>query len=229
MHIYPSVLEPNIKSLISYFPQIYPHFDHFQIDIADGKYVPDKTATLKEIITAVKEKRISLKNKTAEFHLMEENPAEDIALLNENAEMLNLTSIIFHLQPYQNNPSLSPLTSQLKFGLSLNPNESIKTHWKTIKSFPIIQLMTIVPGKQGTPFIPDVLDKITELRELEYKGRIILDGAMNDTTLPIVLSKKYLPDAICPGSYFKENTKERLECLQTLLPSISPNTTAVLP
>ena len=86
-----------------------------------------------------------------------------------------------------------------------------------IKDFPFIQLMTVYPGQQGAPFVPEVLDKITVLRKKGYSGKITLDGAMNDTTLPIILSKKYLPDAICPGSYFKQNPQTQLEKLQRIL------------
>ena len=61
--------------------------------------------------------------------------------------------------------------------------------------------MSVVPGVQGNPFLPDTLKKIQQLRMLGYKPNIFLDGAVNDKTLPIINKLKYKPDVICPGSF----------------------------
>jgi len=77
--------------------------------------------------------------------------------------------------------------------------------------------MTIEPGFQGNKFIPEMLLKINELREHGFTGQIILDGGINDQSLPIILKNKYLPDAVCPGSYLHEDTEQRLRNLLRLI------------
>ena len=61
--------------------------------------------------------------------------------------------------------------------------------------------MSVNPGKQGSPFIPETLKKIEQLRLLGYRSKIFLDGGVNDQTLPLILNQKYLPDVLCPGSF----------------------------
>lgn len=107
--------------------------------------------------------------------------------------------------------------TKYQIGLVLNPEDDVVSNWETIKQFATVQLMTVYPGAQGTPFVPKTLDKIDELRDCGFSGKIILDGAINDKTLPIILTRKNRPDAVCPGSYFKIDIKERLERLKKLL------------
>ena len=77
--------------------------------------------------------------------------------------------------------------------------------------------MTVVPGQQGNPFMPEVLDKISQLRERGYEGEIVLDGAINEENLSTVMQKPHQPDAVCPGSYFKtEDVTDRLQKLQSI-------------
>jgi len=61
--------------------------------------------------------------------------------------------------------------------------------------------MSVTPGVQGNPFLEETLNKIEQLRLLGYRKEIFLDGAVNEKTIPVILSKKYQPDFICPGSY----------------------------
>lgn len=77
--------------------------------------------------------------------------------------------------------------------------------------------MTVHPGAQGTPFIPEMLTKINELRENGFMGDIILDGGINNETLPLILKNKHLPTAVCPGSYLHEDTENRLNMLRVIL------------
>ena len=61
--------------------------------------------------------------------------------------------------------------------------------------------MSVTPGVQGNPFLPNTLKKIEQLRILGYRFKIFLDGAVNDKTLPFINEQKFKPDVICPGSY----------------------------
>ena len=61
--------------------------------------------------------------------------------------------------------------------------------------------MSVTPGVQGNPFLPKTLNKIEQLRDLGYRKKIFLDGAVNDKTIPIINKLKYKPDVICPGSF----------------------------
>ncbi|OGK14200.1 hypothetical protein A3H80_00675 [Candidatus Roizmanbacteria bacterium RIFCSPLOWO2_02_FULL_37_19] len=224
MLIYPSILEPTVDDLFTYLQTLFPVFNHFQIDIADGKFVQSKTVQIEEIIKSIQNSDFKTENKTFEFHLMVKDYENELKKLEKLKERVRIQLVLIHveaLQKIQAISSNSQIThnpqstnhSSFELGLALNPDTSIESHWPIIQQHTTVQLMTVHPGQQGSPFVPEVLDKITILREKGFKGEIILDGAMNDKTLPIILSKKYWPDAICPGSYFKHNPKQQLEKL----------------
>ncbi|MDO9028676.1 MAG: hypothetical protein Q7U68_07475, partial [Candidatus Roizmanbacteria bacterium] len=64
----------------------------------------------------------------------------------------------------------------------------------------------------------ETLTKVERLRQLGYRKEIFLDGAINKKTIPIILSKKYQPDFICPGSYLTKTKtlEENVKYLLTL-------------
>ncbi len=77
--------------------------------------------------------------------------------------------------------------------------------------------MSIHPGPQGSPFIPQTLNKIDQLRQKNYRKKILLDGAVNQKTLPQILNKKNKPDVLCIGSFLtkaEDKLKERVEYLK---------------
>ena len=217
MHIYPSILEKTTEDLFHSITTLLPIFDHFQIDIADGFFVGSRTVQIEDMLEYLKLNPLNADDKTFEMHLMVENYEADILKINELKDYMHVVSVLIHFQPFLRQNFSIPTTPYI-IGITLNPEDDVAYNWKAIKSFDTIQLMTVRPGKQGQPFLPEVLDKITKLRELGYTGRIILDGAINSNTLPIVLSGKHLPDAVCPGSYFQgDNPRAALQVLQDTL------------
>ena len=215
--IYPSILEKTVESFVYQINNLLPLFNHFQIDFADGVFVDNRTVQLDEIIEHMAKNPLSAEDKTFEVHLMVENYETELEKIDQLKKYVNITCVLVSFQPLTRHNYIIPNTTY-PVGLVLNPEDNVNTSWKTLKIFDTLQLMTIVPGRQGNLFVPEVLDKIAELRELGYDGKIILDGAMDDKTLPIILTKKYLQDAICPGSFFhNENPQASLNALQTIL------------
>lgn len=106
-------------------------------------------------------------------------------------------------------------------GLVLNPEDKIDTIKQVydIQKIENIQIMSVNPGPQGSPFIPNMLNKIEQLRTLGYKSNIFLDGGINEESLKLILKLQNRPDFICPGSFFSraENIKERVQYLTRLI------------
>jgi pentose-5-phosphate-3-epimerase len=103
------------------------------------------------------------------------------------------------------------------------PIQSCMFLGKPLISFPAIQIMTIHPGPQGQAFIPKQLERINELRISGYKGKIVVDGSMNPTSLQHILSlpSTYHPDIVCIGSYLSRAPDQeigaRIETLKALV------------
>ncbi|OGK49907.1 hypothetical protein A3A56_03515 [Candidatus Roizmanbacteria bacterium RIFCSPLOWO2_01_FULL_40_32] len=247
MQIYPSILEENLENFTIQFEKLAPFFDHFQIDIADGEFVEHRTVQIEELRRGLPAGRQGwgdgvwqrgrgveegIGGKTFEFHLMANDYKKDIEKLHELSQILTITQVLVHLKPFLKNPLSSPLhlsssrspyppitSSDFNLGLVLSPEDLVVPNLSTIQQFNnlTIQIMTIEPGFQGNKFIPEMLLKINELREHGFTGQIILDGGINDQSLPIILKNKYLPDAVCPGSYLHEDTEQRLRNLLRLI------------
>lgn len=227
MDIYPSLLRQSPNQLTEYITNHLHLFSHFQIDIADGKFVRNRTITLEHLAQHIVKNPPTIPvGTTFEFHLMVENFAQEIQHIETLAIYLPVSEVLIHYQPAIRWTQVHPeaLHERLHeefpfhFGLALNPEVDILTHYDTLQHFRTIQIMTIQPGAQGRPLIQGTLEKISELRAMKYTGRILLDGAMNDKTLQTVLQLPEWPDAICPGSYFAdvdiEKTEKRLLKLQ---------------
>lgn len=226
MNIYPSILEKTTTELFSYLSETEHLFNHFQVDIADGTFVPNTTESTKDIINYLQSNPTHLpQDSTYEFHLMVEDFAAIMPDLQFISTYMPISEVILHLEPairWTRGDEEDLYTSlraafPFHFGIALNPEVTPTEHIHSIHAFPTIQIMTIHPGTQGSALLPETLTKISELRKLGYFGRIVLDGAMNEDTLPLVLKHHDWPDAICPGSYLKEDPDTHLTTLQNLV------------
>ena len=128
---------------------------------------------------------------------------KDIFKLNQLKKLINIKNIFIHFSAIKNFKLKIENLSSLPIGLTLNPEDQVDdlVNRYNLKQIQVMQIMSVVPGVQGNPFLPDTLKKIEQLRLLGYKNKIFLDGAVNDKTLPIINRLKYKPDVICPGSY----------------------------
>jgi len=62
-----------------------------------------------------------------------------------------------------------------KIGLSLNPDTPINIIKKNLPSIDLVLIMSVYPGFGGQKFIPKVIDKIKELKNIKEKQNIKFD------------------------------------------------------
>jgi ribulose-phosphate 3-epimerase len=125
-----------------------------------------------------------------------------IEKLEKLRNLIKIKNIFIHLSAIENY-QLPTTNYPFSVSLTLNPEDSVSdlTNHYSLLTTPCIQIMSVIPGFQGSPFLPETLKKIEQLRLLGYKSKIFLDGAVNEKTLPFINSLKYKPDVICPGSF----------------------------
>ena len=202
MQICPSMPEPTMDSLAATINRLSPFYNYFQIDIGDGIYVNNRTVQIEEIIKNLN-KFIKLDTLHFDFHLMVKDYISDINKLNELKKFINIKNIFIHLSAIENFKMKIEELSSLPIGLTLNPQDQVDDlarHYN-LNNIPTIQIMSVTPGVQGNPFLPDTLKKIEQIRVLGYRNEIFLDGAVNDKTLPFINEQKFKPDVVCPGSF----------------------------
>ncbi|KKP87088.1 MAG: hypothetical protein UR89_C0007G0007 [Candidatus Roizmanbacteria bacterium GW2011_GWA2_35_8] len=202
MQICPSMPEPTMQALASTINRLSPFYNYFQIDIGDGIYVKNKTVQIDEIENGYKTIN-NYQSLVFDFHLMVKDYENEIEKLEKLKNKITIKNIFIHFDLY---PNLSLITSHyslFNIGLVLNPQDHISdlNSRYALKAVPFIQIMSVTPGVQGNPLLSYTLNKIEQLRLLDYKSNIFLDGAVNDETLPVINKLKFKPDIICPGSY----------------------------
>lgn len=204
MHIVPTLLESTPDGFISQLTRLSPFYTTFQIDIVDGKFAPNKTLDGAAVLRAVKGLPHDLLKKLVfDFHVMAIDYEKEIAVIKKMSAIAKVQNILLHVDLSPNYFLLASTFSTFTFGAVLNSEDNVLETIKqySLDSLPIIQLMTVRVGFQGSPFIQQSLTKIEQLRNAGYRGQIFIDGSVNEETIPLVFSKKQMPNVLCVGSY----------------------------
>lgn len=209
MQIIPAILEKNIEDFQKNINSLSSTFLRFQIDVCDGEFVNNKTFDIIDL------SKLNInKNIVFDFHLMTNNCIQEIEKVN-SLNNIN-TNIIFI--PIKKNEEIKN-TNFSKIGFVFNPEENIFDYKNMLNKVKHIQIMSVIPGFQGSKFIPNTLNKINDLKKLNFPGQIYLDGGINDKTIPLIQKNENLPDFLCIGSYLKTLNKSSIESIPSLFKS----------
>jgi pentose-5-phosphate-3-epimerase len=196
MKLEPIILVDSLELLALQISRVKSLSKEINIDFADGIAAPNKTITPEEFFVYNDTAKDNLREKTLDFDLMIKNWAPVIGLLTEKSQTYKIRSAVIHYK-YLSFP-LPPTPFEL--GVALDLEDEID--YEKIKAFPLIQIMTVDLGFQGTPFAPQALEKITTLRRLGYTGKIVIDGSVNDKTIGVILNNEGQADVLGVGSFF---------------------------
>jgi ribulose-phosphate 3-epimerase len=217
MKIIPSLLTYSLEELNEQVERLRPYYNHFQIDIVDQSYSEHKTITLSGVLDLVQSNY--LKDITVDFDLMISNPEFALGTIRQVSSFINVDAVFLHYK--YANPELLTFDSNMRIGIALDPEDSVEKlgQMYNLEIMPVMQIMTVVPGKQGQSFMPEVLDKIDQLRSANYRNEIYVDGAVNESTIPVMQKRIIPPDVVCPGSYLSkagDKLEERVKWLNSL-------------
>ena len=187
--------------------------DYIHIDVMDGHFVPNLT-----IGPEVIKKLRPLTKKTFDVHLMispVDNSIKDFA--DAGADI-----ITFHPEATDNTQKTIELIKKegKKVGISLKPKSKIDLIEKYLKEIDLILIMSVEPGFAGQKFMPEVLEKTKNLKEIldkkELKADIEIDGGINFENC--TLAKEAGANILVSGStIFRENKgdlKKNIEILR---------------
>lgn len=180
----PSLMCMDLLELKEQVAVLNERADMYHVDIMDGHFV--KNITLSPFFVSTL-KRVS--KLPIDVHLMTEYPDDYIEELGKggadyicpHAETINKDAfrIINKIKSFG-----------CKAGIVLNPATPIEWIKHYIHLLDKITVMTVDPGFAGQPFIPEMVDKIKELKKLKeennYKYLIEVDGSCNEKTFEIL-------------------------------------------
>ncbi|OGW82531.1 MAG: ribulose-phosphate 3-epimerase [Omnitrophica bacterium RIFCSPHIGHO2_02_FULL_51_18] len=149
--------------------------DLLHIDVMDGHFVPNITVG-PFIVKAIR----GLTRLPLDVHLMIERPERYIQSFTE----AGADHITFHAEAcYGNLHECVEIVHSLHVtcGISLKPNTPLSRIEDHLKDLNLVLLMTVNPGFGGQKFMPEVLDKVRNLRS-KFDGDIQVDGGINKDT-----------------------------------------------
>ncbi len=205
--VIPSILVPSKTIFTKQILAIENSVDMVQIDIADGKFVPDVTWAEPDDVEQI------LKV-DCELHLMAFDP---IVIASLWKPVLHVKKILFHYEAVKDVKFTIEQLHNLRdwdVGIVLNsttPIEVIQEYSKDIRG---LMLMGIIPGKQGQKYIPETTDRLKKAKKLYPNLFLEIDGGINEKTLPEIIATGV--DAICPGSMVFGNEKSPAENIEKI-------------
>lgn len=109
---------------------------------------------------------------------MVDNPEEYL----EDFRQAGVQKIVFH---YESTPSPREVISQIRnlglgVGLAINPETPVSAIHSLAGEVESVLFLTVHPGFYGSKFIPEVLDKVIELRNSRPGVEIGVDGGMKE-------------------------------------------------
>ncbi len=211
MKVVPIILEKTIEAFDQTLTKVAPLSNRINIDVCDGIAAPNQTLGLPEILTKLSKYPELLTAKKWDFDLMVKDYLPLIKLLSQQKD-LNINSVVVHQKYWQKN-----LGTEFDLGVAIDLDDEI--NHKIVTQVSLIQIMTVDLGFQGGQFHPEALVKITHLRTNGFEGQILIDGGVNDQTLPIILQNKGLPDIVGVGSYLTKafSPQENYKVLQSII------------
>ncbi len=156
--------------------------EYVQVDIMDGRFVPSQSITSRDLAAV----RIGF---AWEAHLMVRAPETYMAAFQQ----AGARKVIFH---YEAAASPEDCISQarrlgIQVGMALNPETPVAAAMPLMRLLDSVLFLTVNPGFYGSKFIPEVLDKVVELRRLYPESSIGVDGG---------ISQKNIADAVRAGA-----------------------------
>ena len=216
IQISPSILSADFSQLGTEIKKLEEGgADLIHVDVMDGHFVPNLTIGPPVIKNLRRYTKLPF-----DVHLMISPVHEYI----ENYANAGADIITIHPEATDNLKESINLIKKFgkKVGVSLNPKTEIKTLIDEIDNIDLVLVMSVNPGFGGQKFMPEVLDKVKELKKIkdknEYQFDIEVDGGINFSNSKIVLEAG--ADILVSGTtVFKENDgniKTNIEKLKSM-------------
>ena len=177
IQISPSILSADFSQLGTEIKRLEEGgADMIHVDVMDGHFVPNLTIG-PPVIKALR-KQCSIK---FDVHLMISPVHKYIeAYADAGADIITI-----HPEATENlEESISKIQSlNKKVGISLNPESKIDLITNYLEKIDLVLIMSVNPGFGGQKFMPEVLDKVKQLKEIKSKRNmnfdIEIDGGIN--------------------------------------------------
>jgi len=152
----------------------------FHFDVGDGHFIPE--ITIGPIVLASISPLVRGWNTLLDCHLMVSEPETQF----EAVAKAGGASVTFHVEACDDPPRAiaSARSLGLGVGVAFNPETSVQDAVAAADGADLVLCMSIHPGYSGQAFMPESLERLTELRSaLPRSVRVQVDGGINRETV----------------------------------------------
>ncbi len=201
--IIPAIIATSQEEMEKRINKVKDHLSILQLDIMDGNFVPPHSLDF--------DFKLPETNCKYEAHLMVSNPKEWIKKNHKIADI-----ILIHIESTKEPEKVVELVKNKgkKIGFVLNPETPIEKIKPYLNQIDQVLIMAVDPGYYGSPFLPETLEKVKELRKLKPNLDIEVDGGINPNT--IEQAQKAGANLFVCGSYLQksQDVKKAIEALE---------------
>ncbi len=172
--VVPAILTNDPVALETMIRQAESFTNYVQLDIMDGQFVPSQSITWKHLA--------NLPIKLGwEAHLMVLRPEEYLPRFHQ----AGARKVIFHYEATSSPQEVIARARKLGLGvgLAINPETTASTILPLADEVDSVLLMTVNPGFYGSKFVPEVMDKVAELRKARPDMEIGADGGARESNI----------------------------------------------
>ena len=179
VQVIPAILAQTKEEFVDKVTEIFSSAEMIQVDIMDGKFVPNATWGAPDEIL---ELHLPV---TFEVHLMIENPEEVV----DDWVRAGARRIIFHIEATDNPGAViekirgtPSVPSGREVGIAINPETPIAALSEWLHLIDYVLVMGVTPGASGQEFQRKVLKKIRDIKEMRPGIKVGVDGGVNFET-----------------------------------------------
>jgi ribulose-phosphate 3-epimerase len=200
--IIPSVMAKNQQELNQYFKKFKGIVKNLHLDIVDGKFAPNKVMMFPF--------RLS-KEFSYNAHLMMKNP---LKFIEKNINKIDL--LIPQFEEIKNPHKYIDWmkSKKKKVAFALNPETKVTQLIPYLKEIDYILVLTVHPGFYGSKFLPQQLKKVKQIKKINPKVKVIVDGGITTKNIHKVaeadnfISGSFIKNAKFPKVAIKQLLKE---------------------
>ena len=172
--VVPAILTNDPVALETMIRQAESFTTYVQMDIMDGQFVPSRSITGEHLAS------ISMKL-SWEVHLMVLHPEDYL----HDFRQAGARKVVFHYEATSSPRGVISRARDLDLGvgLAVNPETTVSVILPLVDEVDSILLMTVDPGFYGSKFIPEVMDKVAELRSARPDVEIGVDGGIKESNI----------------------------------------------
>lgn len=213
MEIIPSVLVQTEEEFLTQINAVKDVLSMIQLDIADGKFVPNTTWADPTVV--LEKAPIDI-----ELHLMVNDPLSE---LKKWTVVEKVKRVLIHFESVSDLKETITKAKKMRdwqVGVVLNPDTDPSVIEPHLTSLDAVMFMGVYPGFQGQSLVREVLTAMSSFIQKHPDVFTEIDGAVNEETLKDIQTTGV--QAICPGSaVFKRDysPKEAVEKLKDIINS----------